>query len=220
MTTVAPVTSIPFTFDEQLHRYTDEHGIILPSVTQVLKDNGFINFDGVPFHILEHKRQLGTLVHKVTELYDQGESLEEFEIPDEIMPYCEGWINFRCDSGFQPTLIEHQIIGEISGMRYGMKLDVEGWLNNEHYIIEKKCGANESPVWGLQTAGYDLGRHGRPTARRAAVQLGPQFPRGYKLFPYTERTDYQIWGAALAQTIWKQNHRLFTAEPIPEREAA
>ncbi len=212
--------TISFSFDEATHTYRDDSGLVLPSVTQILKANGFINFDGVPPMILERKCRLGTLVHELTELYDQGESLEAFEVPDLVMQYAEGWANFRWDSGFEPALIEHQMIGEIHGMRYGMRLDVEGTMNGDPYIIEKKCGASESPVWGLQTAAYDLGRHGRPTVRRAAVQLGPQFPRNYKLFPYPEPSDYQIFTAALAQTVWKQNHGLFVAENIPEREAA
>lgn len=209
-----------FTFDELTHCYRDDSGLVLPSVTQVLKDNGFINFDRVPPAVLERKRRLGTLVHQITEAYDNGEGFENFEIPDVVMPYCEGWANFRWDSHFEPDLVEHRMIGEIHGMHFGMTLDVQGVLNGEVYIIEKKCGTSESPVWGLQTAGYDLGRHKRPTVKRAAVQLGPQFKRNYKLFAYEEPTDYQIFGAALAQTIWKQNHNIFTLESIPEREAA
>lgn len=208
-----------FTFDELSHTYRDNSGLVLPSVTQVLKDNGFINFDRVAPAVLERKRRLGTLVHQITEAFDNGEPLENFEIPEAVLPYCEGWARFRMDSQFEPTLTEHRMIGDIHGMCFGMTLDVQGWMNGEHYIIEKKCGASESPVWGLQTAAYDLGEHKKPTCKRAAVQLGPQFKRNYKLFSYEEPTDYQIFGAALAQTIWKQNHNLFTLESIPEREA-
>lgn len=209
-----------FTFDESLHAYYSADGLLLPSVTQVLKANGFINFDGIRPEVLERKRQIGTLVHKLTELYDQGESFDDYEIPDVVMPFCQGWANFRWDSGFEPNRIEHRMIGEVHSMRYGMCLDVDGVMDGEYYILEKKCGASESPVWGLQTAAYDLGLNKKPTAKRAAVQLGPQFPRNYKLFPYGDPADYQVWGAALAQNIWKQNHKLFTLENVPEREAA
>lgn len=209
-----------FTFDELNHVYRDDGGLVLPSVTQVLQANGFIDFSRVPPAVLERKRKIGTLVHKLTELYDQGEGFENFDIPDAVMPYCEGWANFRWDSGFEPTSTEDRMIGEIHGMCYGMTLDVDGTLDGEYYILEKKCGSSESPVWGLQTAAYDLGKNNRPTAKRAAVQLGPQFPRGYKLFVYPEATDYQIWQSALANTIWRMNKGLFAFELVPEREAA
>jgi hypothetical protein len=214
-------TPLPFRFDEQLHAYYDEREMLLPSVTQVLKANGFINFDGVPQAVLERKRRLGSLVHRVTELYDNGEDLSTFDIPPAVWEYAEGWINFCNDSGFQPEHSELRMLGETFGMVYGMTLDVIGKLKGELYIIEKKCGANASPVWGLQTAAYDLGRHGKPTAKRAVVQLGPQFARGYTIpLPYAEPTDYQIWTGALAQTIWKMNKGIFKLEAIPEREAA
>jgi len=213
------MAALAFSFDELTHTYRDASGLVLPSVTQVLKDNGFINFDRVAPAVLERKRRLGKLVHELTEAYDNGDGFENFEIPDAVMPYCEGWANFCWDSGFKPVITEHRMVGEIHRMCFGMTLDVEGELNGETYIIEKKCGATESPVWGLQTAAYDLGRFKKPTCKRAAVQLGPQFKRNYKLFPYEEPTDYQIFAAALAQTIWKQNHNIFTLEPIPEREA-
>lgn len=209
-----------FSFDESLHLYTDENGLVLPSVTQVLKANGFINFDGIPPAVLERKRKLGSLVHKVTELYDRNEELSCFEIPDAVLEYVEGYVNFRADSGFVPELIEQRMLGEIHGMVYGMTPDRVGLLNGEPHILELKTGATEHPAWGLQLAGYDLGLNKKPSLQRAALQLGPKFTRGYKLFPYPEPTDYQIWVGALAQTIWKQNKGLFTLENIPEREAA
>lgn len=209
-----------FTFDPALHAYYNAQGVLVPSVTQVLKDNGFINFDGVPAHVLERKRHIGVLVHQATEFYDNGEDMEQLDIPEIIKPFCEGWVNFCEDMDFEPELVEHRMLAEHRGMFYGMTLDVEGWIGDDYYILEKKCAATESPVWGLQTAAYDLGRNGKPTAKRAAVQLGPRFPRRYKLFPYADPSDYQIWGAALALTAWKQNKGLFTLENIPEREAA
>lgn len=208
-----------FHFDAETHTYT-EAGLVLPSVTQVLKDNGYIRFDRVPLHLLERKRKLGKLVHQLTEAYDKGEALANFDVPNEVMEYAQGWVNFRKDSSFVPIGVEHCMAGETHGMRYGMTLDVDGVFGQEYCIIEKKCGASESPVWGLQLAAYDWGRNGRTTSKRYALQMGPQFPRGYKLFPYEVASDYHMWGAALAQTIWKMNHGISTLENIPEREVA
>jgi hypothetical protein len=212
----------PFTFSPEKHIYADSNGIMRPSVSQVIKAEGLISFDGISPSVLERKRQLGTLVHKVTELYDQGEDLNEFEVPDEVWPYFEGWVNFRNDCGFEPRFIEQQMLVCVNQMWYGMKLDAEGPIDGEPTIIEKKCGSSEAPAWGVQLAGYALGKYKiiKDCPARAVVQLGPQFPRNYKRFPYRDPADYTIWLNSLANTIWKINHRIFSFENEPERMIA
>ena len=207
-----------FTFDSETHLYRDEHGSALPSVTQALKATGLISFEGINPAVLERKRQLGSLVHKVTELCDKGEDLNDFEIPEIVAPYLEGYVNFRHDCGFEPDLVEHRTVGNIHGMVYGMTLDRTGPIKGVNHLLELKCGVSEHPAWGVQLAAYDLGMHLRPTLPRVALQLGPQFARNYKLHSYPDPVDYQIWTSALAMTIWKQNNNLFTLEEIPERE--
>lgn len=212
-----------FTFDELLHEYRDDQGIVMPSTTQVLKAEGLISFDGINPRILERKRQLGSLVHQITQLVDQGNDPNDFEIPEAVFEYLTGYINFRDDSGFVPNMIEQRMLGEIHGMRWGMTPDRTGPINGVEYVIELKCGAASHPSWGVQLASYDLGLnelHKRPRLARAAVQLGPQFPRGYKLHPYEDPADYQIWMNSLANTIWKQNKGLYQSEDVPERLVA
>lgn len=216
------MATMTFTFDEAMHLYRDGDGLVVPSVTQCLKAVGLISFDGINPAVLERKRQLGTLVHKVTELYDKGESLDEFEIPDQVWEYVTGYVNFRQDSGFTPTVIEARMLGEINGMVYGMQPDRVGEIYGVLHVVELKCGAALHPAWGVQLSGYDAGMYGpKSNIPRAAVQLGPQFPRGYKLHPFDDRTDYQTWQCALALTLWQKNKGLFNTEPVPERlEAA
>lgn len=221
---MATATQSAWTFDAALHQYRDESGIVVPSVTQGMKCAGLINFDGVPIQVLEHKRVLGTLVHKVTELCDQGEDLNDFEIPDMCLPYIDGYVNFRNDCGFVPELIEYRMLASANGMRFGMQLDRIGPINGVDHIVELKCGASQHPAWGIQLAAYCIGirpAHERMSLRRAAVQLGPQFTRGYKLHSYEDPSDFHMWMNALSSTIWKQNKGLFVPENIPERlEAA
>lgn len=215
-------TATQFSFTEATHIYADVNGIMRPSVSQIIKSEGLISFAGISPSVLERKRQLGSLVHKVTELYDQGEDLNNYEIPEEVWPYFDGWVNFRNDCGFEPRFIEQQMLAQVHGMWYGMKLDSEGPIDGEPHIIEKKCGASEHPAWGVQLAGYAMGKY--PTEKvkpaRAAVQLGTQFPRNYKVFPYREDSDYTVWMNSLANTLWKINKRLFSFENEPERMIA
>ena len=212
-----------FTFDEVRHLYLDENSVVIPSVTQVLKAEGLVNFDHIPRGVLERKRQIGSLVHKATELYDQNENLADYEIPDEVWPYFDGYVNFRNDCSFTPERIEYRILAEYYGMRYGMTLDRTGAINGTAHVIELKCGAAEDPVWGVQLAGYAIGVSGKnrpPSLSRAAVQLGDQFPRGYKIHPYDDPADYQVWVSSLSNTTWKQNHGKFIIEDVPERLVA
>jgi len=209
------ITVPAFQFDEVTHTYM-ESGVIRPSVTQCLKSEGFINFDGIPAQILERKRLLGTLVHQAAELWDRGEDLQEYNITAEVYDYLQGYVNFLGDSDFEITEIENGCIGDTRGMRYGMKPDRKGIWRGKKHVIELKCGASESPVWGLQLAGYDPEQE----CERAALQLGPSFKRGYKLFPYKEKSDYHVWEGTLANSIWKINKRIFVAENVPERVAA
>lgn len=209
-------------FDHATHTYF-EGRIVRPSVTQVLRAEGFLNWlDEIPAHILERKRRLGTLVHQASALLDEGKNLEEYNIPGEVFEWLVGYQNFKNDSYFAPALIEHRMVGDAYGMRYGMTLDRSGMYDGEEYILELKCGAAEDPVWGLQLAAYDLGllnheSRPRPRAKRAALQLGPSFNRGYKLHPYPDPADYHIWMNSLANTIWKQNHSCFKPAALPER---
>lgn len=207
-----------YTFSEETHTYRDERGCALPSVTQALKANGIISFDGIQAGVLERKRRLGSLVHKVAELWDLGEDLSDFEVPEAVLPYLDGYVNFRNDSGFFPDMVEFKTLGNIYGMIYGMTLDRTGPIDGVNHILELKCGASSHPAWGVQLAAYDMGLHNKEMLPRVALQLGPQFSRNYKLHHYTEPADYQIWASALATTIWKMNKGLFAIEDIPERE--
>ena len=131
-----------------------------------------------------------------------------------------GVLHFCDDSHFEPELSESRMLAQVHGMAYGMCIDLVGTMYGERSLIELKCGAAASPAWQLQTAGYDLGKHGRATLPRYGLQVGPQFARNYKLLPHEDPLDYDIWvSVALAGTIWKMNHN-YKLEFIPEREAA
>lgn len=208
-----------FTFDELLHQYRDEAGCLILSTTQVIKAAGLISFDGIPFRILEHKRILGSLVHKAAQLIDEGEDLNQFDIPEECLPYLDGYVAFRNDCGFLPEIIEQRMLGEIHGMRWGMTPDRTGDIDGVKHVIELKCGASSHPAWAIQLASYDIGLSGsiRPRLARAAVQLGPQFPRGYKVHPYEDPADYTVWMNSLANATWLQNKGIYQSEDIEER---
>lgn len=83
-------------FDEASHTYTlSGFGVALPSVTGILKAEGFI--DGRFYD--EYSRDRGSLVHLATHYDDMGE-LDEVSLDPVIVPYVEAWRKFKRESGF------------------------------------------------------------------------------------------------------------------------
>lgn len=66
-------------FDEESHTYLVD-GIIVPSVTQLLKEQFGHKYDGVPEEILKRASQRGTEVHEAIERYIK--TGEETELPE------------------------------------------------------------------------------------------------------------------------------------------
>ena len=87
-------------FIEDIHRF-QFRGAILPSVTGILKDEGFIDTTWYD----DYGRTRGHYVHKARLLDDRGELNEETLDPI-IAPYVEAWRKFRRESGFTPIVSE------------------------------------------------------------------------------------------------------------------
>lgn len=82
-------------FDGEGHRYT-HNGQIVPSVTTILKEEGFIDttwFD-------DWSRDKGSMVHLACR-YDLAGELDEETLDDEIRPYLSAFRKFMFDSGFK-----------------------------------------------------------------------------------------------------------------------
>lgn len=84
----------PVDFDPDGHIYT-HNGLSLPSVTGILKAEGFIE---TAFYD-EWSRDRGTAVHVATAYDDAGE-LDEDSLDPVIDPYVEAWRRFKRESGF------------------------------------------------------------------------------------------------------------------------
>ena len=153
-------------FEEAEHAYYLD-GVRLPSVTQILKAEGFID---ARFYD-EHSRERGRIVHLACEYDDLGE-LDDDSLDPEIAPYVEAWRRFKQESGFVIASVEVPLVS--TKHRYAGKPDVRGSF----------------PKGSL---------------RRAAVELHNDGT--YKLYPFTDRNDVNVWLAALACHNWKKNHR-------------
>jgi hypothetical protein len=201
----------PFKFDAARHEYSVD-GAVIPSVTQIIKEFGLVNFDMVPPDVLARKAQLGKLVHQACHFWDENDLSEEGLHP-EVAARLEAYKAFRRDTGYTPTVHEFQKIGEVYGMKYGMQFDSMGYPagpDHGYWLVDIKNGATASPAWGLQLAAYDMAmpatKFTPKPRKRIAVQL---FADGrYKLHTYSDPKDYQIFQSLLALSAWKRNKQI------------
>jgi len=177
--------------DPETHTYLCD-GVVYPSVTQILQDEGFI--DATWF--TEYARDRGTLVHRITHWYDTGE-LDMESVDPALGGYLEGWIRFREESGFDPQIIERPLASHTH--RFAGTPDRIGVLNGDLAIPDIKSGAVQA--WtGLQLAGYEI-LYGQ-RVNRFGVQLTEDGK--YKLIPFTDRNDRGVFMAALSTWWWKE----------------
>src|SRR3990167_1421871 len=148
-----------FTFDQATHigRYNGE---IWPSVTQLLKESGLVNYDGVPKKILENKSILGTRVHYATALLDNCNLDEEHfnKTFPECVPYLEAYRKFRQIEQFEKD--------ERMGRLFSTKWKFHG-EPDEHGVhvqniggvlslIDYKCTWKMYESTGAQLSGYEI----------------------------------------------------------------
>ncbi|MFA5409739.1 MAG: hypothetical protein WC343_13290 [Bacilli bacterium] len=108
----------PVEFDEESHTYRYE-GVKLPSVTGILKAEGFID---ARFYD-EFSRQRGTAAHLACHYDDLG-ILDESTIDPVILPYLSAWRKFRAESGFVVTVSEAPLMS--AAYRFAGKPDAIG----------------------------------------------------------------------------------------------
>jgi hypothetical protein len=183
--------------DAHVYRYD---GRIVPSVTQVLRDAGLIDFSGVPADVLEAARWRGTLVHKATEFYDRG-VLDEADLDERLVGYVQAWKRFRSDTGFVPATIEQFVYHPAYG--YAGQLDRDGFMKGKAILLDVKTGIAH-PAAGPQTAAYKEAHCGASPRERFSVHLHGDGK--YHLECHTNRSDFAVFAAALTLTNWKRRH--------------
>lgn len=197
-----------FAFDPVAHQYTLD-GQPLPSVTQVTQILG--GYEHVPAEILARKAALGTHVHQVCELHDNG-GVEESSIFPEALPYFEAYKKFLAENPCRVLMNEQQLyspqyrfagtldrVFEFSNPRNGC------WSAGVPVLIDIKTVASLMPTTAIQTAGYRLLLPDlvvpRTQVARAALQLKKD--GSYRVQPYTAASDQAVFLSALTITHWR-----------------
>ena len=130
------------TFDAETHTYRIG-GAIVPSVTQVIKEVGWVDTTGFN----DAARDRGTLVHAALAGLDSGKGCE---LPGEYSGYLHAWEAFRRESGMDAWQgIELPAFSEA----YLFAGTVDRF--NRDFIVDIKTG--DVPWWGkYQLAAYSL----------------------------------------------------------------
>jgi len=183
------------------HTYTVNE-VPIPGVTSVL--NVLDTYAGIPKAVLDYAAKRGTAVHIATELDDAG-TLDETTVADELWPYLIAWREFRRDSGFEATAVEHQVWHP--KLWYAGQFDREGIYKDELALIDIKTTAQLMPSTGPQLMAYKEARNYRradKVKRTWAVQLKDDGT--YRTKQYQDPADFDLFRACLTIHNWKSHN--------------
>lgn len=196
--TTAAASSL--TFEPSTHTYALD-GVVIPSVTTILKHAGYINFDGIPSGILEHARDRGSLVHEALHYLNDGD-LHLDSVPDDLRGYVQAGIDFRRCSGFTVYSCELRVYSPT--WRVAGTLDLLGrWEDDVLTIADYKTGDPSDVAADLQLAAYaELLRETYPEfadepIRRVSVRLTKDGVFHVEPYDDDSSTDWAIFLAAL-----------------------
>jgi hypothetical protein len=181
-----------FHFDPIAHIYALD-GVQIPSLTGILKAEGYID---TTFYT-EDGAENGSRRHYIFHLDDIDDLLED-SIDESDIPYLEAWRQFKRDVGFQLIESETPTFQPVYG--YGCTPDKRAMVNGKLSIVEVKTG-KLMPWTAIQAAGQALcftEYHERIGVAVSAT--------GYKIHPFRDRHDKDVWLACLTGYKWKQNN--------------
>lgn len=226
------------TFDPGEHCYKGNSGAIVPSVTQIIENLGFVDFDNIPGSTLERKRQIGDSVHfachlldtcprcqgilgqgdrcaKCNAVFDEG-SLDWESVDIECANFIMAYQSFKTTGDFIPEGSEESGIGTLGGMPFGYTRDRHGRMRGIKYriVLELKCAYAEEESWKWQLAPYATTvprTVENEFIARIALQLKPDAT--FKLYPYEDPRDLDVFRSMLYLTHVKINAGLKWQKP-------
>jgi len=170
-----------FRFDEETHTYY-LGDMVLPSVTQVLKAEGFYNHRGDPWYM-----ERGSIIHEVTELYDLDD-LDMESVDPQIMPYLQAYIKFRKESGFRPGSIEFPLCHPV--YLYAGTIDRLGTIGDEYILLDIKSGSPQKAD-ALQLAAYHDLVMNDDECKRPAIRCYNLYLRSDGTYRFPEQKNIQ-----------------------------
>jgi hypothetical protein len=206
-------------FEAETHTYR-LNGIRVPSVTQVLTEERFIDFSMVPNGTLEQAQFRGQYVHRVLHLYLE----DDFDL-DDCAPEYRGYVDSALlylmrlkkrplrDTNGRAIAVEYRF-WHVPRMFAGT-VDYLGWdVDDVLSIDDWKTGEPEDVAAALQTAAYECGIRTCLLPAQLPTYSGPIRRRAVKLYrdgqparaePYDDPRDLSIFFSALTCVHFRRN---------------
>jgi len=170
------------------HIYKNEQGLIIPSVTQILKTEGFANFDKVPELILKRACGFGTNVDLACELEDDN-NLDYGTLDSSILDYLTQWQKFKKE--YAVEIIHNKV--RVHSDKYGFVGEADRLVKIKDSLVLidiKTCTTINNNYCALQLAGYEIAYKEefkeRKSIKRYVVQLKKD---KYKVVEYKDKQD-------------------------------
>lgn len=177
-------------YDDALHMYLID-GEIVPGLTDIFVSLGIIN----KRWYTEQSRGRGELVHKITELYDQG-TLDESTVDPALTGYLEAYKLFLSD--FKPEILEIELPVGHKALKYGSKIDRVMQLVNGKALVDIKSGTKER--WhGLQLTAQRMAY----SPKRPMLLYDLYLKESGKYDPEPKEYIDNIWLSAINIYNWK-----------------
>lgn len=146
---------LEFIEEEHLYIY---NGVIIPSVSEILKFIFPEKYKGVSDFILQNKANYGTLVHKLCEKIDLGKTIEELKQEYNFNYIIEASLNqhlkLKEQYKIEPISMEQRVC--YNGL-YGGTYDLEANVNSLFSLIDRKTTAElDEDYISWQLSFYEL----------------------------------------------------------------
>lgn len=193
-------------FDAASHTYTTPAGVVVPSITQILRHTGVsVDFNALPKQeAVARKRDIGVAAHSDCHAADDGD-LDWASVHQDVKPYVEAWLTFREMKRLTPIERERRVydpIRNVAGTFDGVFSEAG---QDSLVLCDLKLGNPDDAGARYQTAAYVLAHAVEVPEvmgyRRWSVQLMPERAVPFVVTPYDDWTDFATW-QSIVTTYW------------------
>lgn len=194
------MTAADLLLDRDLHQYSTPDGRIVPGVTSILSQTGVsVDYEALPDReAIERQRAIGTAFHADSHALCDGD-LDWNTIHPDVLPYVESWAICCENKKLVPLSRERRVFDPV--LWYAGTLDGIFLVEDEgkRVLIDLCIGDATAAAKRFQTAGYQRAweiEHPEDVIdERWAVEIRPGQKVPYRIHPYTDWEDFNIWPA-------------------------
>lgn len=187
-----------FSYDDKEHIY-HLNGKIIPSCTQILREEGISNYDFCD----ESDLMFGKAGHKITELWDKC-NLDIETVDEMLYPYLLGYQKFLKD--FKVSVLPEWIEKPAYSLKfeYGVTPDRVAMVNGKLSVYEIKFSSSLSKSTAIQTAAQKIAVEEQSKLKikqRIGLRLAPN---SYDISFYNKPTDERVFLSAVILNKYKK----------------